>query len=192
MVTRYVNAVPTTIASISTTNFPKVILFADGSEVVADLTEQNAAIAGADAATVVWEPDEQLEIDLIFGRDFDTCVFASYAGTTRIVKRRIPAPVLTDGNPSIAIGGEPSLEWTNAFQIPTKIYRTAVYLTTNPLTEFVLIAEIPGTITPGGTITYLDSSISLADETEAASYFVMNANGTSNTVEFIGETLPVV
>lgn len=188
MVTRYVNAVPTTIAGISATNFPKVILFTEGSEVVADLTEQNAAIAGADEATVVWEPDEQLELVLIFGRDFDTCVFASYADTTRVVKRRIPAPVLTDGAPSVAIGGEPSLTWTNSFQIPTKIYRTAVYLTVSPLTDFVLIAEIPGTTTPGGTVTYLDSSINLVNETEAVSYFLVNANGTSNIVEFIGET----
>lgn len=187
MVTRYVNAVPTTIANIASTNFPKVILFAEGDEVVSDLSEQATAISGADTATVVWEPDEDLSI--LFGRDFDTCVFASYAGTTRVVKRRIPAPVLTDGAPSIAIGGESSLEWTNAFQIPTKIYRTAVYPAASPTTDFTLIAEIPGTTTPGGTVTYLDSSISLADETEAVSYFVVNANGTSNTVEFIGEVV---
>lgn len=187
MVTRYVNAIPTTIAGIAATNFPKVILFSDGDEVVSDLTEQNAAISGADTETVVWEPDEELSI--LFGRDFDTCVFASYAGTTRVVKRRIPAPILTDGNPSVAIVGEPSLEWTNAFQIPTKIYRTDVYPAASPLTDFTLIAEIPGTITPGGTVTYLDASISLANETEAVSYFVVNANGTSNTVEFIGEVV---
>lgn len=191
MVTRYVNVVPTTVAGISAINFPKVILFTSGEEVVSDLTEQNAAIVGADTATVVWEPDEQLELELLFGRDFDTCVFASYAGTTRIVKRKIPAPVLTDGAPSIAIGGEPSLTWSNAFQIPTKVYRTAVYPTVSPLTDFVLIAEIPGTATPGGTVTYLDSSISLANETEAVSYFLINANGTSNTVEFIGEVAVV-
>lgn len=186
MVTRFVKAIPTTISEISSTNFPKIILFESGVEVVADLSEQNIAIDGADPSTVVWEPDEELLI--VFGQDFDTCVFSSYNGTTKMVKRRIPAPALNGGDAQVtADGGTPELEWTNAFQIPTKIFRTSVYPTAAPVTDFTLIAEIPGTSISGGTVTYIDASIELADEEQGVSYFVVNTNGTSNIVEFIGE-----
>ena len=189
MVTRYVTAMPATIETSNTGGFfPKVILLESETIVVRDGTEWTAAIDGLDPETTVWEPDSDLTI--VFGQDFDTCVFASYAGTTKVVKRRIPAPVLNTGTAQVvAVGGTPALSWTNAFQLPTRIFRTSVYPTNASVSDFTLIAEIPGTNISGGAVTYTDASISLADETEGVSYFVVNANGTSNTVEFIGETV---
>lgn len=190
MITRYVKAIPTIIDEADTGGrFPKLVILENDTGVAADGAEWSTVIDGLPPDTVVWEPQEDLE-DLVFGRDFDTCVFSTYSYTTKIVKRRIPAPVLNGDLPQVELDGvtNPTLEWTNAYQIPTQIWRTDVYATTTPESEFHLIAEIPGTSTPGGTVTYTDASIDLNDENEGASYFVVNANGTSNIVEFIGDS----
>lgn len=196
MVARFIKALPTTVASISAlaSSFPKVVFEADGSRtVLLDLGEQTAAVGGFLSTDVVWEVAEDLN-SLVFGEDFDTCVLYTPSRKTILLKNRIAAPVLsfsaqTPAEEAVTDGvfnGNPVLSWTSSYQAPTRIYRTAVYLTGSPLSEFTLIAELPGESTAGTPSIYLDNTTTLTDETDSVSYFVDNANGTSNILEFTG------
>jgi hypothetical protein len=184
MADRFVRAIPKTVDTLLLgERYPKLILSPEGDLVITDVSEESF-LSGLDGSTPAIEPSDDLPVTL--GVDFDTCIFLSYANKNTIVKRKIPAPELTDGGLS---GGSPILSWTNAFDIPTLIYRTDIYLTGAPATEFTLIAQIPGTSTPGGTVEYTDSSITLADENDSVSYLVKNRNGSSNIIEFTGEII---
>lgn len=187
MADRFVRAIPKTIDTLLLgERYPKLILSPEGNIVITEVSEESL-LSGLDGSTPAIEPSDDLTV--VLGVDFDTCIFLSYANKNTIVKRKIPAPALSGGS---LVGNSPRLSWTNAFDIPTLVYRTDVYLTGAPATEFTLIAQIPGTSTPGGTVEYTDSSITLADEDDSISYFVKNRNGSSNIIEFTGAIIGIM
>lgn len=125
-------------------------------------------------------------VPLTFGVDFDTCVFLTNKENPRphyVVKFPIPAPTLQAG--ASLISSSPQLIWENAYGVYSIVFRTPVYSSGNPSTAFERIAKIYSAELPGGSVSYVDSSIILAGG-QSVSYYIENENGISNIVTYSG------
>lgn len=180
------NKVTYTTAS-SDSKFPKVVVVSPTSmEVAANAVEFSEI--DADEGAITFEVSEtpvvvvsDTSYDLEIGVDYDTCVLTTYADGPLVIKKIINPPVLAL---DINMEGNPELEWSSAFGVKTRIYRTDVYEFGDPTpNDYTLIAEINGTAIPGESGTYTDITIELLGDEEPAisvSYFVVNDNGVSN------------
>lgn len=161
--------------------FPKLLLTKPR---VVTKTEGELAeiIVSLEPTTMVVEPlvtpfvtVDSVDYSLIFGRDFDTCIFTLTSGNY-LAKEAIDVPEL---------GGELNLEnnaslfWTSSFEQDSKLYRTDVHPSAEDYSDFVLIAEIDGSRIPGFASTYVDESVVIPPGF-SASYMVVNKNGISN------------
>jgi hypothetical protein len=155
---------------------PKIVFFNNEQQfVIRTMDEQNTyqQERNAENELNIIYPNEDLE--LVFGSDYSLLIFRTNSESL-VFSSPIPAPVLTG---ELNNEDNPVLEWTNSYQISTKVYRTAIYTGQTP-SEFILVGEVEGYSTPGGTSSYEDT-ITL-DVGDKVTYFVENENGMSNTI----------
>lgn len=185
MVSVTLKVIKTTFANVSTGQFGYPRLgYVDGKLSVyvdeeafgsAELSSEDTVFAPLETPSVTID-EESYELE--FGVDYDTTLVVPNTGRSMVVRRRVPAPELS----VVKVGNHPRLSWGSSYLSPTKIYRTSIFASNNPNSDYTLVAEIDGYNIPGSANEYTDSQISLYTGNSSIAYFLHNQHGYSNEV----------